>query len=116
MTISNEPTAEAWARTRGAVPAPSPAGADCAQCGDDPLDAVRGPHRDPVPGFDPVGDHGACGGGHLVGEPVERPAGDGAGRPVEVDDRLRTPEPGRGVLDQAGERPPLQVPPGIGHI
>ena len=36
--------------------------------------------------------------------------------PLPVDDGLGLAEAGGGVLDQAGERPPLQVPPGIRHI
>ena len=88
------------------------AGTDGAQGGDHPLGAVGRPDRHPVAPLDPVGHDGAGGGGHLVGQLVEgQPDGRPAGT-VAVDHGLGLAEAGGGVLHQAGDGPPLQIPAG----
>ena len=92
------------------------AGADRAKGGDHPFSAVRGPDGHPVSPLDPVGHHGAGGGGDLFGQLVEGQPGGGPAGTVRVDQRLGLAESGRGVLHEAGDGPPLEVTPGIGHI
>ena len=92
------------------------AGADRAQGRDDPLRAVRRPDGDAVAGVDAVGHHRPGGRRHLLGQSVEGPARRRAARSVAIDHGLGVAEAGRGVLDQAGEGPPLEVASGIGHI
>ena len=92
------------------------AGAHRAQGGDHPLGAVRRPDGHPVATVDPVGHDGPGGRGHLLGQLVEGQPGGGAAGTVHVDQRLGLPEAGGGILDQAGDGPPLEIPSGIGHI
>ena len=72
--------------------------------------ATRSPRSIPLATMAPVTEATASASWSKVSRTVV-PAG-----PVDVDDGLGLAEAGGGVLHQAGDGPPLQIPSRIGHI